>query len=337
MPVRNGQAKGDPEALKLNTAGWISSNGITRNGTLFYDAEANTSEVYIAEIDPGSGRLVSVPKPLSQRYVESKGSMIWSPDGSALLFDSSRSGKSGILVIHSMIDGTEREVFPELLNVSLVHKWHPDGGSVFVDGTNLDHVSGLFRVDLTTGKAQLVAADLPNDRPGFSKDARTIYYMQRQQDLVARSLQSGVERVLYTTDVPHALRNPNVDLSPDGRRLVFQLQNVPEGYDSVAVMPAAGGKPRILLSFQNERILGRALIWSADSRYIFMSRGKNNRSTVWRISADGGPAKEIGLSMPGLVRMLRLHPDGRHLAFLNGELKDEIWAMENVMRPARAN
>jgi Tol biopolymer transport system component len=340
VPVAEGAPGETPRLLKPDT-GRLDPNGITRRGALYYNISASANDVYVAEIDPATALVVSPPAPLSQRYVGSKITPAWSPDGSSIVYLSVRGARgAAALVVRSLADGKEREIYPGMARVVRVLTWRRDGRSVFVQGNGLDGAWGIYRVDLETAKATLTGPS-GVDRPAFSSDASTIYLMQGQQDLVERSLHTGETRVIYHTDVPYALKNPNTDLSPDGRMLVFQLMNVPDDrHDSLAVLPINGGDPRILLTIEHpEQFMGNTLIWTPDSRQILMARGRDGRSTLWKISADGGPAQEIGLSMPGLIRMMRLHPDGRRLAFMNGEGKDEIWALDNLLpsaSPARA-
>ena len=51
---------------------------------------------------------------------------------------------------------------------------------------------------------------------------------------------------------------------------------------------------------------------------------------LWRIPADGGQPQEVGLAMDRL-RHLRVHPDGRRIAFTAGRQTGEMWVMENFL------
>jgi hypothetical protein len=55
---------------------------------------------------------------------------------------------------------------------------------------------------------------------------------------------------------------------------------------------------------------------------------------VWRIPMAGGELRRRGLALKGL-RELRVHPDGRQIAFVAGSDKTEVWALENFLPAAQ--
>jgi Tol biopolymer transport system component len=327
IPILDGQAAGAPELLKPDFNG-TDPIGITRQGSLFYFMDVGLRDVFVGEIDSTSGKVASPPRAVSQRFVGAKDTPAWSPDGETLIYQAAAG-----LWLHSMTTGKERSVQPdppESWTVAQVMRWHPDGHSVFVKGHVPDGTYGLLRVDLQTGQAQMVVPWLI-DRPAFSADARTLYHWANHS-LVEHKVTTGEVKPLYTRAELYEIQNPNVDLSPNGKMLAFMLQDVPKGYNSLVVMPVTGGEPRTLLSIRRpERFGPNTLIWTPDMQYVLVSRTLNNRSMVWRVPLDGGPPQETGLSMPGLIGWLRLHPDGRRVAFLNSEAHPQIWALENFL------
>lgn len=62
-----GKAQGAPELIKANVN--PNSLGLTRSGALYYSAVASGRYVYVASIDPESGKLVSAPTPVAQPYL----------------------------------------------------------------------------------------------------------------------------------------------------------------------------------------------------------------------------------------------------------------------------
>jgi Tol biopolymer transport system component len=108
------------------------------------------------------------------------------------------------------------------------------------------------------------------------------------------------------------------------------------------VAPAAGGESREVLRFSDEprpnaglvasRFQeGLGLAWSPDQRYLFFVRPKI--SAIWRVPVAGGEAENIGVN----GRQLRVHPDGRRIAFDSVvDPRSEVWALENFLPRTRA-
>ena len=53
---------------------------------------------------------------------------------------------------------------------------------------------------------------------------------------------------------------------------------------------------------------------------------------LWRISAEEGEPQVLALDLKGdQLNSLRFHPDGRRIAFIAGDHKEEVWVMENFL------
>ena len=109
-------------------------------------------------------------------------------------------------------------------------------------------------------------------------------------------------------------------------------------------MPASGGDPREIYSFEHAEIPVITPAWSADGRCILFyklqssSTETNPMWDLYSISADGGEAQKIDLSM-NYFRHLSFHPDGQHLAFSarpSGSGYPEVWVMENFLPEVKA-
>ena len=75
-------------------------------------------------------------------------------------------------------------------------------------------------------------------------------------------------------------------------------------------------------------------VWSPDGSQILFTRARTKgKFGLWRVPAQGGEAQEVGLTMESL-REVRVHPDGKSIAFGAGSLAaPEVWVMENIPRP----
>ena len=59
---------------------------------------------------------------------------------------------------------------------------------------------------------------------------------------------------------------------------------------------------------------------------------------LWRAFVDGTPAAKLNTMVDGNIGSVRLHPDGRQLAFEvnTPQLPAEIWATENFLMAPKA-
>jgi Tol biopolymer transport system component len=101
-------------------------------------------------------------------------------------------------------------------------------------------------------------------------------------------------------------------------------------------MPTSGGDPRELYSFEQEGGPVITPTWSADGRFIYfckLQKSTEDMCDLYRLSADGGEAQKIDLSM-ARFRYMSVHPDGQHFAFssmgANPE-QSQVWVMENFL------
>ena len=327
--VVDGKPQGAPVMVKKDL-GLAWPMGFTRNGSYYYGLQTGMTDVYVARLEAASiaapGKPAGAATPVADRMLGSNRSPDWSPDGRFLAYVAQRlRGPGPRLVIRPVEGEGEREVEVDL-NMADLLRWGPDGRSLVVTGYDKANRLGVFRVAAETGDATPVILG-HGTRTYFheamlSPDGKTLFYKLRDGGiepgrLVARDLESGREKEVLASVYRFCL-------SRDGRRLAYS--SFDDAWDFIRVMPADGGEARDV--FRQRRPSGRivSLAWTADMRWMLFAR----RGELWRVPAEGGTPEKVGLAMEDL-RELRVHSDGRRIAFTAGKGKSEVWVMENFL------
>jgi hypothetical protein len=129
------------------------------------------------------------------------------------------------------------------------------------------------------------------------------------------------------------LGDPN--LSPDGKYIDTGSVDPATGLSVFLLIPVAGGEPRELMRAASKADSITMLTWAPDSQSLFILKNRE----VWQASLDGSqPRKLDGTLDPRLATGgVRLHPDGRQIAFgparePQGQARPaEVWVLENFL------
>ncbi len=348
--VADGRPQGSPELVK-QSIGQAVPLGFTRTGAFYYGLEIGTSDVYTAEFDPATGRVLSQPQNATQRFVGSNSSPVWSPDGQFLAYISSRTPRllghhPEIISIRSLKTGKERDLSHKLSWIWGPIRWSPDGRAILVPGKDTKGRHGLFLVDAQSGETTpaLLWEDSEISNPAWFPDGKRLLYSRGESatttgGTLVHDLQTGRETELFRA--APGVKVDDIALSPDGQRVALALLEQQTRSSVLKVLPVAGGEASELVRAKEpEVIVGDSLSWSSDSRYIVFGRaqttGQERKTQLLAISSRGGEPHALGLAMDS-VRNVSFHPDGRHLAFAAREGKDkvEVWVMENFLPPPK--
>ena len=329
--VADGRPVGPPTLIKPDIGG-SEPLGFTPEGSYYYVVEAGTRDIFTAEIDPGTGELLTPPAKAVEHFTGSNDSPAWSPDGRSLAYISQRSAvpPARVIAIRSLETGEERKLSLNLSSLSAYPhlRWSPDGESLLMSGSDETNRVGLYRIDAHTGE---VAAIARNDkhylRPVWSRDGRSVMYSTGEA-IYSRDLESGLVRELYSGEAPIF----RLSLSPDGRHLAFMSD---EDGLSLKVMPVGGGDARTVFLDASIEWVNGALAWTPDGSQLLFAKGvsfeaRYEQTALWRISIEGGEPQRTGLAMAGLSDF-HLHPDGRRIAFTVEINAFEVWVMENFL------
>jgi len=202
IQVADGQPQGTPRLVGPGLENGTPM-GFTRQGSYYYGVRTAMTDVYLAQLDLATGKLLAPPSPATQRFVGSNSRPDWSRDGRQLLFLSKRGpGAWGAraLCVRSFESGAVRELVSKFDRVSWV-RWSPDGRSLLAGA-----LAGMYRIDVQTGDASPVPSSKGLGWPAvWSRDGKTIFYHRsdaKRMFIVARNLESGQEKELHSVAEP---------------------------------------------------------------------------------------------------------------------------------------
>ena len=352
LPLADGKPAGSPELLKRDV-GQVAPISITSGGAFYYGLQTGMQDVFTAELDPASGKLLGEPKRFQSLSEGSNRAAAWSPDGTHLAYlgGGGRGGAesaSPLLVIRSFEDGKERMIAPSGLQIRTGRlDWSPDGRHILLAAQNTKGAYGAYTIDVATEEARLVAkADEFGIYPfGWSADSKEVFYRRNHlvgedqvyhRTIFARNLETSEERQVYSVEGTRIVTGA---VSPDGKYLATTLftDNAPKQQNvyerDLMVLPTSGGEPRRVLTFEGHFDLA----WSPDGNYLYFIKESSREEPVevWRVPIEGGEAEYTGLARERL-RNLQIHPDGRKVSFEAGRVGWEVWVMENFLPELRA-
>src|SRR5258706_4919033 len=299
---------------------------------------AGIRDVYTVSFDPKPLKPVSEPVLAAQRFLGTNAGADWSPDGKYLAYASRRGSTSrspSVLTIHSLADGSERDVVTKLAYILEYHgiRWSPDGLAIFVRGVDRKGLEGLYKVSVETGETVLAARGITTP-PVWSPDRRTMYFLLRADDgtnqIVALDTRDNAERLVY--------RSPkrtfaHITISPDGKNLAC-TENPDEHSQTkhILLLPTNGGTPRVIV--EAPLISSFVLLqWTPDGESLLFAKPGLE---LWRVNVRTLEQTLVS-KYPVAERLVagRISPDGRQFAYTFGGATSEVWALENFLpKPA---
>ena len=312
--ITGGKQQGESELLKRDFGSGSKLLGFAPDGSLYYKSVTRLGGLFSGAIDLETGKVLVPPAPVATRYTGPLIQPAWSPDGRNLAYISRwGSGMLGsfILTIRSAEMGEERFLKPRLLFINQI-SWGPDNRSIIAVGGTLAGF-GIFRIDAETSEVTKLADN--GVAPRLCPDGKTLVYVKEGPIVVKRNLDTGAE-----SDVVE-IRGLNYDLSPDGKDVVFWME------DAVKIASLNGGEPREVY-----RGPAKYARWTGDGRRIIVQGGGSH----WLVPAQGGTPLKLDLAVPKMM-FFTVHPDNRRFVFsVNEGVKSELWVMENFLPPLKA-
>jgi len=342
IKVMEGTSGGTPELIKPNMDDNFTSMGLTRNGSYYFGTQKEMKDVYIAELDFMTGRLLSPPSLATKLFAGSNYCPNWSADGKQLLYLSHRGpGVWGdrTICVRSSESREVRELFSKLKKLAWV-RWSTDSRNLLAAAANPKGGYGTFQIDLQTGNFKQLMTPHIGWPAAWSRDSKAIFSyhdsIANRIPLVVRDLETGHENDLFSLKFDSSnYYTSGIALSNDGRQLAFSVFK--SGSKIIKIVPAAGGEARDLLR-GDESLMPIAfgfgtVAWASNDQNILFIRPTKSGSSkmeLWIIPIQGGEPRKLDLTAENM-RELSIHPDGRHIAFTAGQEKSEVWVMENLL------
>jgi Tol biopolymer transport system component len=276
IQIPEGKSVSVSEASQVTTGSQaIEGIGVSRDGKwLAFDSNRDGfQQIYRMPIT--GGELEQLTRGPGDNFMPS-----WSPDGREIAFHSWRNGNRDLFLMNS--DGTSVKELTNGPNHEYYPDWSPNG----------EHIVYYADVD-SAGRQELFVLDRTLDSSGWGKprqitstggrnarwspDGRWIAYIS-DDSLCLVTPDGGLRRVL--TYGSRTARTPIPAFprwSPDGRTVCYSAWDV-ENRASVWAVAASGGKPRLLVTFDDP---SRQV-----NRPEFATDGKRLYFTIYRQESD---------------------------------------------------
>jgi Tol biopolymer transport system component len=265
---------------------------------------------------------------------------LYSPDGRRLAFTSTRTGNGDVYVLNFETGDLSRITFDDAAET--LDAWSRDGEWLYFSSTSreISGMSDVYRVRAAGGTPMQISADRYTSefQAAPAPDGNSIAFTARgignsQWWRRGRSHIDESEIWLKTGDRYEPLAERGAKQmwtmwSADGKRIFFVSDRT--GTQNIWTKPlGATGQSKQLTNFADGRVLWANI--STDGKQIVFER--NFR--IWTISADGGKANEIPITLRGApaaplaerinlstqIRELAIAPDGKKVAVVaRGEI-----------------
>ena len=345
---RQGKAAGQPVLVKQGL-GRLLPLGFTNDGRYYYATLSSTDDVFLADFDRGSGRVIGEARKFTSRWDGFTGFPSFSPDGGSLAYLVKRSpmpiptGVFDSLVMHSLKEPTAEPLVVgfEEFGLDSVREpcWLPDGKAVVLGAsTTQGQQSALYRIDLPSLKKTRIYSAAAGHRLSGHVCAsdEPVIYVGLTTEVIRIDAAGGNEQQVFLA--PKGQNISGMALSPDGRGLSC-ITKLDDYRRALLVMPSEGGTPRQILEFRQPTGGGVAEVWAPDGRSIlYVVRSEEwtgNLSFELRsVRVDGAPASpDVIYKWAGQFFWLGFHPNGRLLAFTGRTTyssSSEVWVIENL-------
>src|SRR5271157_5262124 len=288
---------------------------------LFESSPDGGSQIWVQGFDTSTGTLTGEPRKVTNISTEASGGL-WSPDGKNILFVSEvyPDCKDDACNKQHEAEQAKSKVKAQIFTQLMFRHWNH-----YFDGkySHLFLVSsdgGVAR-DLTPGAHEVPPFSLGGqDQYQFSPDGKEIAYTSNIDEVQATSTNSDIFTVTTAGGVAKKITtNPGSDgtplYSPDGKYIAYRSQ-LRGGYESdrfrLMLYERAAGKITDLTPNFDRWV--DAIVWSPDSKTIYLTAGNEGRSPIYavRVAQTNPWPEEL---VDGYNDSPTPTPDGKMLVF----------------------
>jgi Tol biopolymer transport system component len=173
----------------------------------------------------------------------------------------------------------------------------------------------IWRLKIATGELKQLTSGVRAANPVCTPDGQSVIYQSSGQSrslLWEVSLEGGTPKQIGETNLAQTL----LDVSPDGKLIVYEYQEKAEDETYWVVRPIEGGSPQKICEkrgIYNVR-------WSADSKGLLYAEGKD----IWIQPINGGPPKRLTSFPADRAIFFAQSRDGKYLAVTQGNWNTDI-------------
>ncbi|MEM8852295.1 MAG: S9 family peptidase [Pseudomonadota bacterium] len=278
----------------------------------------------------------------------------WSPDGTAIAYLSSESGKTNIWMIS--VDGGERKQLTDVDDALSSFQWAPDGKAIAFVMTNMDGVDPAVQDSAQHPTDDLWLLELEDKAPkgmrnltanydfsvstwsgawayDWSPDSKTIAFAAQERPGLDAWVDAKIAVATVETGTVEDLAIGNTHwaffprYSPDGQWLAFLNAPGPFKWSflwNVKLAPTAGGDIIELAPTDNQSPL--LWQWAPDSKSVYYVENDRATYSFFALPIDGGaPTKIFGapgdLEVPGIntylvSSMVHVNNEGTKVAYV---------------------
>jgi Tol biopolymer transport system component len=254
--------------------------GSTHSGTIYYSKPAAISDVYLAEIDLSTGKVLRPPTRPIDLSVGFNYLPDLSPDGKHLsyVFVGSEAGIPR-LAIRSLATGETRVLNGKWsrLYSTAPPRWAPNGESLLTSGIDTKGRKGIFSIDAQTGHLKRITPDeVMRIWPMWAPDGKSFFW-KGPSATIRHDIASGQGSEFY----PGTCRS----ISPDGRYVACTSQD-----GRLLAVPVDGTQPKELARFPPEVRFLQLSAWTPDSAAVVYGivRGKESKTAELWVAPLGG-------------------------------------------------